>query len=413
MVSLQERLRRVRGGVSPTVPLPAESFAETSPPTEGLAARLRRLAPLRTGMPARGEPDEHALADRLGAEIIAPGVLVLTRSRPLAERHGRFRPADAAARLPALLPEAIADPGGWAVLDTETSGLAGGTGTWAFVCGLARFEDDCLWLRQYLLTRLDAESVFLARLAAELAEATLLLSYNGKSFDLPLLATRFRLCGIAWDGERIAHLDLLHPLRRAFARRWPDCRLGSVETHLLGVRRGGDLPGAEAPAAWLDWLRRGDGGRLGAVLRHNRVDLVSVAALVPALAAVQRAPGAYGADTGAVARHWLGRGDATRALALLDQARATLDPSERLLLASLYRRRGEWSQARELWQRLAADGEPAAIEALAKYHEYRDVDLTYALALAQQLPAGPAQQRRCLRLQRKLRAAGSLNVPAP
>ena len=412
MASLQERLRRLRGEASPAAPLPSESSAETRLPTDSLAVRLRRLAPLRTGLPTRCEPDEHALADSLGAEIIDPGVLLLTRSRPLAERHGRFRPADAATRLTALLPGATADPGGWAVLDTETSGLAGGTGTWAFVCGLARFEDDCLLLRQYLLTRLDGESAFLTRLAAELADATLLLSYNGKSFDVPLLATRFRLCGIAWDGERIAHLDLLHPVRRAFAKRWPDCRLGSVETRLLGVRRDGDLPGAEAPAAWLDWLRRGDDGRLGAVLRHNRIDLISVAALVPALAAVQRDPGAYGADTGAVARHWLRCGDAPRALELLDQA-STLDPSERLLLASLYRRRGEWSQALDLWQRLAADGEPAAIEALAKYHEYREVDLTCALALAQQLPAGPAQQRRCLRLQRKLHAVGSLNAVAP
>jgi uncharacterized protein len=162
---------------------------------------------------------------------------------------------------------------------------------------------------------------------------------------------------------------------------------------------------------WLDWLRRGDGGRLGAVLRHNRLDLLSLVALVPAMAAVARDPIAHGADLGAVARYRLRRGDADGALALLCSAQPVLLPSERLFLASLYRRRGDWEQARAVWERLAADGQPDALEALAKYHEHRSGDLRQALDLARRLPAGLERDHRQLRLSRKLdadRATGLL-----
>ena len=186
---------------------------------------------------------------------------------------------------------------------------------------------------------------------------------------------------------KLPHLDLLHPVRRAFATRWPDCRLASVEGRLLGHRRIDDLPGAEAPAAWLDWLRTGEGGAT-AVLAHNRLDLISLAALVPALAGVERDPIAHGADLGALARHRIRLGDASGALALLRSAQPLLVPAERLLLASLYRRRGDWEQARTVWERLAADNEPDALEALAKYHEHRSGDLRQALDLVRRLPPG-------------------------
>jgi len=369
-----------------------------------LAERLQQLDPVRRRATACREPDEQALADGLGAQRIAPGVLLLERRQSLRRRHGRYRAVDCLGTLSALCSEAPSDPGGWAFIDTETSGLAGGTGTWAFTCGVGRIEGDDLLLRQWLLTRLDAERAMLALLMEGLAGVELLISYNGKSFDLPLLLTRFRLAGLRCRLDALSHLDLLHPVRRAFAASWPDCRLATVEQRLLGLLRDGDLPGADAPAAWLDWLRRGDGGRLGAVLHHNRLDLISLLALVPALVRVERDPIAQNADLGALVRHRLRVGDAQGALALLCAARSFLTPRERLLQAALYRRAGEWDQALVLWELLAQDGNVVALEALAKYHEHRSGDLSRALALVGQLPPGQARERRSGRLLRKLQA---------
>jgi hypothetical protein len=331
-------------------------------------------------------------------------VLLLERRRSLRRRHGRYQAIDCVATLPVLCPTAPSDPAAWAFIDTETSGLAGGTGTWVFTCGIGRIDGDDLVLRQWLLTRLDAEPAMLASLTDGLVGVELLVSYNGKSFDLPLLLTRFRLAGLHSQLDGLAQLDLLHPVRRAFAARWPDCRLATVERRLLGLRRDGDLPGAEAPSAWLDWLRLGDGGRLGAVLRHNRLDLIALVALVPALVRVERDPIAQDADLGALARHRLRCGDAEGALELLCAAGSLLTPRERLMLAALYRRAGDWDQARALWEALASDGDPAALEALAKFHEHHSGDLSRALVLVAQLPPGQARERRSLRLQRKLQA---------
>jgi len=414
MASLHDRLRRLRAstGAMPAPEQPPAADGGQAPPPPTLAERIRRLSPGRADVRVQREPDPAALADSLGAEITAPGVLRLERARPLAQRHGRLQPARCVEALAGLAAPAgddpLPDPAGWTFLDTETSGLAGGTGTWAFVCGLARIAGDRLVIRQYLLTRLDAEADFIEQVARELTEATLLISYNGKTFDLPLLATRLRLAAPhrladALPADR-PHLDLLHPVRRAFASRWPDCRLTTCEQRLLGLIRTDDLPGAEAPAAWLDWLRHGDGRRLGPVLRHNRIDLVSLAALVPALAAVQQDPAGHEADVAAIARHLVRGGRWERAREVLAAVGADLDDEAGLLLAALHRRRGDWSAAVAIWQRLADRDRTQAIEQLAKYHEHVSGDLAAALAHAGRLPATPERERRRARLLEKLAA---------
>jgi uncharacterized protein YprB with RNaseH-like and TPR domain len=422
MSGLRERLRRVRGAPASAGRGPADGADQPS-----LTARLRRLGAARVSAPSapatvdsggappgctcaaadRREPDDTALAAELGAECLAPGVLRLQVERPLARAHGRgtLRPDLDAVRL--LLadtpPDRFADPAGWCALDTETSGLAGGTGTWVFVVGLARWRGVSLVITQYLLTRLDAEAAFLAQVAAALADVRLLLSYNGKTFDLPLLAARLRLARLPDPATDAAHLDLLHPVRRAFATRWPDCRLARVEERLLGRRRNGDLPGAEAPAAWLRWLRRGEGRGLAAVLAHNRADLLSVAALPALLALVHRAPADHGADLLRIARWRVATGDAAGARSVLAVARAdALEPAACHLLARLHARAGDWPGALMLWERLAAAGDAGAMEALAKHFEHRAGDPRRALLHARGLPPGAARTRRCLRLLHKL-----------
>ncbi|EIC21067.1 ribonuclease H-like domain-containing protein [Thiorhodovibrio frisius] len=390
----------------------------------GLAERIARLRP-HVLQPSMRQGDERALAEILGAAQVAPGLLFLQQQLDATRPHGRFAPAQAvgaANPLGELTDLAPAPPETWCFLDTETSGLAGGTGTWVFLFGAARFVSEpgeggpplTLELEQYLLTRLDAEALMLEHMANSLADASLLVSYNGKSFDIPLLLTRCRLAAmggppaigdLAQRLEQLAHLDLLHPVRRAFAKRWPDCRLASVESRLLAFNRGQDLPGSEAPAAWLDWLRHGDLTRLPAVVEHNRKDLLSVAALMPALVSVYRQPLRHGADSASVAAHWIKRGDIEQARALLESSvnGQAAEPEAIRLLAQLHRRDRNWPRAVELWEMLARDNHPGALEALAKFHEHIARDPQRALGYASRLPADPVSEHRRQRLRIKLK----------
>ncbi|AGA89517.1 hypothetical protein Thimo_0678 [Thioflavicoccus mobilis 8321] len=406
---LRERLGRLKG-----------SAPSTDEASNAVAARVARLRPAGRSTPGGRGPDEQALVESLGAERLAPGVLCCEERLARSERHG----AVALAEVPAALVElaevpvrewaggGTPEPARWVFLDTETSGLAGGTGTWVFQLGVLRPVADGWCLRQYLLARLDAEAAFIEALAAEFGGTELVVTYNGKCFDAPLLATRFRLAGRGDPLAGVTHLDLLARVRRAFAPVWPDCRLASAEERLLGFRRAGDLPGSAAPQAWLDWLRHGRIAPLGAVLRHNRWDLLSLAALAVPLAMTYRDPLATGAAVQAVATHHLARGAPDRAYALLARNRARLAPPALLILADLHRRRGEWEQACGIWSELVECDDPAALEALAKYHEHRRGDPALALDLARRLPPGPAREHRCARLVAKLgRAAAMLRRP--
>ncbi len=402
-----------------------------------LAERLQRARTGRAGPGAARVPDESALADALGAQPIAPGVLMLERRLSARLRHGRGR-LGVAAELEWLAWETVAGradargaPSGsasgadsqaqaqcsappWLCLDTETSGLAGGTGTWAWLAGLLRPQGEGWILRQYLLARLDAEPDYLEALAHELDAPVRLVTYNGRAFDAPLLATRFRLAGRPDPLAGLPHLDLLAPVRRAFGHTWPDCRLATAEERLLGVRRTDDLPGSLAPAAWLGWLRRGESGPLARVLRHNRDDLLTLACLLPALDRAYRDPTAHGAEVRTVAAAHLAQGDRDRALAILAAGRRELDPAGLSDLARLYRQAGDWGRAVEIWEGLAATGDTQAQAALARYHEHRSGDIQRALALAEALPDGADRERRRGRLRAKLdRAAANLCLGLP
>lgn len=167
--------------------------------------------------------------------------------------------------------------------DTETTGLAGGTGTRAFMIGVADFDGEALRVRQLTLAALSAESAMLEVFAGWLAPDTVLLSYNGKCFDAPLLATRYRLARRRNPLAGLAHVDLLHAVRRRWRGVWPDCRLATVERELLRIVREDDLPGSQAPQAFLTYLRGGAAADLRRVHAHNRQDVVTLAALLERL----------------------------------------------------------------------------------------------------------------------------------
>ncbi|WP_262378522.1 ribonuclease H-like domain-containing protein [Luteimonas viscosa] len=164
--------------------------------------------------------------------------------------------------------------------DTETTGLAGGTGTRAFMIGAGDWRDGGLRIRQLLMTTMGAEQAMLQEFARWLEPRTVLLSYNGKCYDRPLLSTRYTLARLADPVFGRDHIDLLHPVRRRYRGVWENCRLATVERQLLGVVREDDLPGSEAPAAWLNYLRGGSADKLRRVGDHNAQDLRSLSGLL-------------------------------------------------------------------------------------------------------------------------------------
>jgi hypothetical protein len=172
--------------------------------------------------------------------------------------------------------------------DTETTGLAGGTGTRAFMIGAADWIDGRFRIRQLTITSMAAESAMLRTFAGWLDVDTVLVSYNGKCYDAPLLATRYRLARLPNPLLGLGHLDLLHPVRRHWKGQWENCRLATAERQLLGVVREDDLPGAEAPAAWLTYLRGGSARNLRRVAQHNAQDLKSLAGVLLTMAAMEK-----------------------------------------------------------------------------------------------------------------------------
>lgn len=367
-----------------------------------LRQRLARISTARitdAPRPAGAGMPEAMLAQRLKGYLIADGVIQIQQRLPLDGRLGRHPLS--------LLRDSLQLPGegGEAHLrqvyiDTETTGLSGGSGTLAFLMGLAVVERDSLVVTQYLLTRFAGEAAMLKAFARALTADDRLVSYNGKSFDLPLMISRYRMQGETHPFEGLPHLDLLHPVRRLFSRRWPDCRLLTLERRLLGFTRRHDLPGAEAPAAWVDYVRQGRGGNLLRVVEHNRQDIVSLALAHAALVQAVERPESQGMDIVALAR-WLADHDRTQAYILLKSTHRPLSEQGKRLLGDLARRAKEWPLAVGLWEELAGQGCRNSAEQLAKYHEHVSRDLAVAHHYCQQLKPGVDRSRRLQRIEAK------------
>lgn len=340
--------------------------------------------------------------------MAAPGVVIVERDLPLAAHCGRVS-LSGLADMPATPWLERPDPSRLLLLDTETSGLAGGTGIVAFLVGVARITGGSLRVRQYFLSAFSGEAALLDDLARWARGDTHLVSYNGKRFDFPLLATRYRLARQADPFAGRPHADLLYPVRTAFRKCWPDCRLATVERRLLGLMRDGDLPGAAMPQAWAGFLRGGSLDALPAILAHNLQDLVSMAAALPALAATYDGSSACEADVLGIARAHERSGAPELALRQLADARERLDEDGLLELACLHRRNGNQEEAARIWRALACRDSLAGIERLAIHHEHVCRDLHAAAAAARRLsaaePYNPAHRRRIERLERKLRQA--------
>ncbi|MBI4888131.1 MAG: ribonuclease H-like domain-containing protein [Acidobacteria bacterium] len=428
MSTLAERLRGVvRSGGSaspgpPCVPVrrPGAAEAEEGPdPAGGLAALL----------------------DGEWRESSGQRYLVIDRTYPPGHRHGRIAVADAApggeGGWPVLsVVAAGVGPGRMLFFDLETTGLAGGAGTCAFLVGCGWFDGPAFRIRQFLLARYGAERGLLDEVAALARGAGAVATYNGKTFDLPLIETRFLFHRMDTPFAGMPHVDMLHVARRLWsggleptgADTATSCRLAEIEQSVLGHVRAGDVPGCEIPSRYFQYVRSGDGRPLAAVLEHNRLDLLSLALLTARTAGLLDG----GAEAAGSAREALGLGrlyrrdgrareaeaSFARAAAMTSEADAQTAAAAWHAYATSLRHARRYEEAAAAWSRVmglrACPPRLAqeASEALAVHHEHRDINLRRARDLARQaleLTGSPgrahAVRRRLARLERRLAAA--------
>jgi len=277
----------------------------------------------------------------------------------------------------------------FAFLDTETSGLAGGTGTYAFMVGVGRFEGDNFRLVQFFMRDPSEEPALLEGLMEFLAPCAALVTFNGKAFDAPLLVTRYLMHSIPVPFENFAHLDLLPLARRLWRDRLPSRALKYLEENLLGVPRTADeVPGYEIPYLYFDYLRTGDATPLKGVFYHNAMDVVALAALMNHIASILHAPFdgqvQHGLDFIALAKLFEDLNRREEAIRLYEHglqagvSEADLGTAVQRLSA-LQRRLGDMESAALLWHTAAAEGHVYAHIELAKYYEHYRRDYEEAL----------------------------------
>jgi len=279
--------------------------------------------------------------------------------------------------------KAAIDPEQWLFLDTETTGLAGGTGTYAFMVGIAWWDAGGLQVEQFFMRDLDEEHSLLLELSERMKKRPVLVTFNGKSFDWPLLETRYRMTRSVPAFSPRLHLDLLHPARQLWRLRLGSVRLKDLERHVLGRdgrpldwSRHDDIDSSLIPQMYFDYLRGGPAEPLAGIFRHNQMDLRGLAAL------------------------------AGKILALLDSGNGfanalnaeTHDPIDLLGLSRLLRRRGHSTRARELYETALRFGLPRSVERLAQRElaqlAKRELDYTRAISLWDALRQAPRPSKR-------------------
>jgi uncharacterized protein YprB with RNaseH-like and TPR domain len=319
------------------------------------------------------------------------------------------------------------DPESLVFLDTETSGLAGGTGTFAFLVGVGRYTSTGFHLAQFFMRDPIEEPALLLALEEFLAPCRTIVSFNGKAFDVPLLDTRYILQGWKSPFKDFSHIDLLHLARRLWRDRLPSRTLANLEVQILHTSRTDEeIPGWMIPQIYFDYLRDGDARPLLRVFYHNAMDVVSLAALLNHTSLLLETPFSLpeneSIDLAAIGRLMEDLGHTDRAFECYERCLQANLPDEILndtlqRLSFLHKRNNNYAEALPLWEQAVVRNQVYAYEELAKYYEHHALDLEKArkwtlealdhlesgsLPAYEKLPWMEVFQHRLERLERKI-----------
>jgi uncharacterized protein YprB with RNaseH-like and TPR domain len=356
-------------------PLPAAA-PRTPPGTRGLIEEMVSGQAVFTPFGSHFETERH----------FAPG-----------HRHGSAAISDLATLpddlLAALSDGAIASspPGRWLFLDTETTGLAGGSGTYAFLIGAGFVAGDGFRVRQFFMRDYSEEASVLHSLTEMIEQFDVLITYNGRSYDQPLLETRYTMCRARHPFGRLEHLDLLYGARRLFRLRLENCRLVNLENQILGYEREGDIPGEMIPYCYFEYLRTRRAHRLPPIFHHNVLDIVSLACLTGVIPEAFRDPARvrarHGMDLLGLARWLQASGRLAEAHQLFRRAIDMGMPDEHLF-AAIYaaglieKKQGLTHAAVATFTDLSLSPNPyrvRAYEELARHYEHKERSLAMAI----------------------------------
>jgi uncharacterized protein len=274
-------------------------------------------------------------------------------------------------------------------LDTETSGLAGGAGTYAFLIGVGRFKDNQFQLAQFFMRDPGEEPAHLLALEAFLGPSNILVTFNGKAFDVPLLNARYTMQGWLSPLRDLIQIDLLHFARKLWRNHLPSRALGFLEVEILNVHRSADeVPGWMIPQIYFEYLQTGDAHQMKNVFYHNAMDVLSMAALLNRVATLianpLQAEDIHKNELAAIGRIYEELGDIAQATSLYQHSLNSMqfddiywDSLHRLSL--LYKKNEDYRQAIELWKIAADHGQIYAHIELAKHCEHRLLDIRQAI----------------------------------
>lgn len=368
-----------------------------------IKAKLRRLE--RTAKagapPARSRLDLPEIAARLGGEVhsgISGQFILVVHRFPLARAYGaanlRIARQIPGTTLKKISKNKVGDDFSLAralFIDTETTGLAGGTGTLAFLVGIGYLDDDHFIVEQLFMPAPGSEPAVLEHLHRRMQGRRGLVSYNGKSFDVPLLESRFIQNRIPSQLSLHDHLDLLHAARRIWQDIFENCNLATLERRILGIHREGDISGDEIPQVYMNFLRYGELERLTSILYHNRMDIVSLLALCIVLYQRIEQPDIFSLpqqEVERVARLHAQTNSFERAAHIFESlanASGSESPQHRAALlmqhASAQKKQGQFEAAVASWKsvvELSSSNIDAFVE-LAKHYEHRERRFDIAL----------------------------------
>lgn len=350
---------------------------------------------LRTGLRFSLSPDDDAartLSSLLAGGWVRSGIgrcFVARQAYAVEHRQGMYPLSGFLAACPRSLAKLCREPALAEIdlrsalfLDTETTGLDPRTGSYAFLVGVGYFSDDGFEISQFFIERPDAERAMLRALADALHGFGLLVTFNGRAFDVPMLAHRLALHDQAHNLHALPHADLLHVARRLWKERLQSCRLANLERHILNIERRGDVPSSQVPALYARYRADGDPRRLLPVFHHNAQDILTLLALATHAEGIFARPFAGlvrdGPDFASLARAYEAAGDTDLALKAYDRALALgLPPAARAdacrRSSALYKRRSRIGNAIPLWEDMVRSGRAHSVypfEELAKHYEH-------------------------------------------